>query len=95
MKIPVPLILLVAASVDAGTNRATRRSQKKPAASSTNDRFVSVTEAAAYLGVDTMTIRNMLKDGRLQAWTLGPRVLRIRLSDIESALSPYGAAVSQ
>ena len=37
-----------------------------------------------------MTIRNMLKDGRLTAWTLGPRVLRIRLSDLDSALSPYG-----
>ncbi len=97
MKIPVPLILLVAASVDAGANRretrATRRAQKKLGVV-TDDRFVSVAEAAIFLGVDTMTVRNMLKDGRLQAWTLGPRVLRIRLSDIESALSPYGA-VSQ
>ena len=54
------------------------------------DHFLSVAESAAYLGVDPMTIRNMLKDGRLRAWTLGPRVLRIRLSDLDSALSPYG-----
>lgn len=32
----------------------------------------------------------MLRDGRLQGWTLGPRVLRIRLSDLDAALSPYG-----
>jgi excisionase family DNA binding protein len=56
----------------------------------TDDRFVSVTEAAAYLGVDRLTVRHMLLDGRLRAYTLGPRVLRIRLSDIHAALQPYG-----
>jgi excisionase family DNA binding protein len=56
------------------------------------DRFISIADAAAYLGVDPMTVRNMLRDGRLQAWTLGPRVLRIRLSDIKAALQPYGGA---
>ena len=54
------------------------------------DRFLSVTEVAEYLGCDRLTVHNMLRDGRLQAWTLGPRMLRIRLSDIESALQPYG-----
>lgn len=92
MKIPVLLILALAASIDAGANRATRRAQKKTAATFTGDRFVSVAESAAYLSVDPMTIRNMLKDGRLRAWTLGPRVLRIKLSDLESALQPYGGA---
>jgi len=57
-----------------------------------NDRFISVTEAAKYLGVTTLTIRNMLLDGRLQGWNLGPRVLRIRLSDLKAALTPYGGA---
>lgn len=54
------------------------------------DRFLSITETAEYLGVNAMTIRNMIRDGRLKAHTLGPRVLRIRLSDIDSALTPYG-----
>lgn len=57
-----------------------------------NDRFLTVTEAADYLGVNVMTIRNMLRDGRLKAYTLGHRVLRIRLSDIDAALQPYGGA---
>jgi excisionase family DNA binding protein len=57
---------------------------------SLDDRLLSVAEAAEYLGVNPMTVRNMLTDGRLTACTLGPRVLRIRLSAIESALQPYG-----
>jgi excisionase family DNA binding protein len=59
-------------------------------ATPTTDPLFSVNETAAYLHVDPMTVRNMLRDGRLHAVTLGPRVLRIRLSDIESALQPYG-----
>lgn len=53
--------------------------------------FLSVIEAADYLGVDPRTIRNMLLDGRLKGYTtLGPRTLRIRRSEIDAALSPYG-----
>jgi excisionase family DNA binding protein len=59
---------------------------------SADDRLVSIATAAHYLGVTTRTVRNMVLDGRLPAYTLGPRVLRIRLSDIESALQPYGGA---
>jgi excisionase family DNA binding protein len=51
--------------------------------------FVSIAEAAAYLGVNVRSIRNMLYDGRLKAYKLGPRIVRIRLSDIDSALQPY------
>jgi excisionase family DNA binding protein len=84
VKIPILLILALAASIDPGANRANRRTTKL------EDRFVSVAEAAEYLGVDPRTIRNMLRDGRLKASTLGPRVLRIRLSDLHAALQPYG-----
>ena len=93
MKFPLLLCLLVVASVDAGANRATRRKdyQKKPPAP-LPDRLITVQATAIYLGVDTRTVRNMIHDGRLKAVTLGPRVLRIRLSDIDSALTPYGGA---
>jgi excisionase family DNA binding protein len=59
---------------------------------SADDRLVSIATAADYLGVTQRTVRNMLLDGRLPAYTLGPRILRIRLSDIEAALAPYGGA---
>ena len=94
---PFPLLLCaacLAASVtpSATTNRATRRFREKNPAFGGDDRFVSVTEAADYLGVTTRTIRNMLLDNRLRAYTLGPRTLRIRLSDLHAALAPYGGA---
>lgn len=57
------------------------------------DRFLSVQEAADYLGVNTRTIRVALTDGRLRGYTLGPRVLRIKLSELEAALKPYGGAL--
>jgi len=34
----------------------------------------------------------MLRDGRLKGYTLGHRTLRLRLSEIDAALSPYGGA---
>lgn len=45
-----------------------------------------------YLGVNVRSIRNMLTDGRLKAYKLGPRIVRIRLSDIDAALAPYTEA---
>lgn len=90
MKFPLVLCLLLAASIDATANRATRRSAKTAAIQPVTDRYLSVAEAAEYLGVNAMTVRNMLKDGRLTGVTLGHRVLRIRLSDIEKSLQPWG-----
>lgn len=58
----------------------------------TSDRLISIAEAAEYLGVNERTVRNMLTDGRLKAHTLGPRIVRIRLSDINKALTPYTEA---
>jgi excisionase family DNA binding protein len=53
------------------------------------DKFVSIGYTAEYLGVNERTVRNMLYDGRLKAHKLGPRVVRIRLSDIDAALEPW------
>jgi excisionase family DNA binding protein len=57
---------------------------------SADDRLVSIATAASYLDVNPRTIYNMIQDGRLTAYTLGPRVLRIRLSQLDAALAPYG-----
>jgi excisionase family DNA binding protein len=55
----------------------------------TDDRLVSIADAAAYLGVNVRSVRNMLTDGRLNAYKLGPRVVRLRMSEIDAALEPY------
>jgi excisionase family DNA binding protein len=57
------------------------------------DRFISVQEAADYLNANTRTIRVALTDGRLRGYNLGPRVLRIKLSELEAALTPYGGGL--
>ena len=36
-----------------------------------DDKLVSIADAAAYLGVNERTIRNMLTDGRLKAYVTG------------------------
>lgn len=66
------------------TNRAARR-----LAAAGRPVYVSITETAAILDVDPRTVRNMLNDGRLRGYKLGNFVLRLRLDEIESAMTPY------
>lgn len=59
---------------------------------STTREFISQRDAAELIGVTDRTIRNMIADGRLKAYTLGPRVVRLRRSEVEAALQPIPAA---
>lgn len=54
--------------------------------------FITIPQTAEYLGVNTHTIRTMIRDGRLKAYSLGNRVVRLRISEIDDALKPYGVA---
>jgi excisionase family DNA binding protein len=54
--------------------------------------YITQQEAADHLGVTDRTIRQMIADGRLRAYRLGPRVVRLRLDEIEAALQPFGGA---
>jgi excisionase family DNA binding protein len=54
--------------------------------------YIKQMEAAELLGVTDRTIRNMVADGRLKAYTLGPHVIRLRLDEVEAALRPIGGA---
>ena len=53
---------------------------------------MSVAQTAEYLGVTTRTVQQMIADGRLRAYRLGPRIVRLRRNDIDAALQPYGGA---
>jgi excisionase family DNA binding protein len=53
---------------------------------------LSIADAATYLGVTTRTVQQMIADGRLRAYRLGPRIVRLRRDDIDAALQPYGGA---
>ena len=54
--------------------------------------FVSIADAANYLGVTTRTIRQMIADGRLRGYRSGSRLVRLRLDEIDAAMQPFGGA---
>jgi excisionase family DNA binding protein len=64
-------------------NRAARRRPER-AEPSPPDMSIAVT--ARYLGINTTTVRVMISDGRLKAYRLGGRIIRLRRSEIDSAM---------
>ena len=57
----------------------------------TATKFLTQQQVAQMLGVTDRTVRNMIADSRLKAYSLGPRMIRLRLDEVESALVPIGA----
>lgn len=54
--------------------------------------LLTIPEAAAALKVSPVTIARWLKQGRLQAYRMGPRAVRIRREDLIEVLKPSGHA---
>jgi excisionase family DNA binding protein len=57
-------------------------------------RYVTIAEAASYLGVTKRTIHAMICDGRLTAYRNGNRLIRLDLNEIDSAMQPFGGGVA-
>ena len=57
-------------------------------------RYVSIVEAADYLGVTERTIRTMIADGRLTGYRMAKNFIRLDLDEIDAAMTPYGGGVS-
>lgn len=57
-----------------------------------SQRYITISDAADYLGVTTRTVRAMVADGRLVAYRCGPRVVRLRLDEVDAAMVPMGGA---
>ncbi len=53
-----------------------------------HDQWVPLSEAADYYKVSTDTIRRMATRGEIEARRFGPRLIRVRLLDIEAASRP-------
>jgi excisionase family DNA binding protein len=71
----------VAASTNPATNRAARRT-----AADASPPDMSIQDTARYLGLTPKAVRSMISDGRLRAYRLGARVIRLRRSEIDAAL---------
>jgi excisionase family DNA binding protein len=52
--------------------------------------YIGIPESATYLGVAEKTIRRLIRDGKLPAYRLGNRVIKLKISDVESVLTPIG-----
>lgn len=50
--------------------------------------LLTIAETARQLKVSTITVQRWLKQGRLRAYRLGPRSIRIRRSDLNDLLVP-------
>ncbi len=48
--------------------------------------LVSIGQAAAYANVHPMTLRRWVSAGRVRAYRLGPRTLRVDLHELEATL---------
>ena len=53
---------------------------------------VSIAAAADTLGVSTKTIRRYIADGRLTACRMGPRLIRVDMTEVDALLSPIPTA---
>lgn len=56
---------------------------------------LSITDAAARMGVDYKTIRRWIAAGTLPARRIGPRLVRIRVADLDALGAPLGPQVGR
>lgn len=54
--------------------------------------LLTIAEAAALLKVGRSTVNRWLRDGRLPAYRVGPKAVRIRRTDLEQLMTPVGEA---
>lgn len=55
-------------------------------------RYVTILQAAEYLGVTDRTVRQMISDGRLRGYRAGNRLIRLKVDEIDAAMKPFGGA---
>ena len=55
---------------------------------------VGLVEGAKYVGVHTRTLRRWIAEGRLTAYRVGPRLIKVDLVELEKMHQPVGASVA-
>lgn len=59
------------------------------------DDFCTVAEAAAMLGVSASTVWRWVDAGKLPAFRVGPKAIRIKRRDVEAAVRPHRAEAAR
>ena len=54
--------------------------------------FLTITEAAARIGVNTKTVRRRIADGSLVGYRVGPRLIRLDPAEVDALLRPIPTA---
>jgi excisionase family DNA binding protein len=54
---------------------------------------MSVNDVAKYLGVTPRTVHTMIADGRLRAYKLGDRIIRLRCDEVDASMTTIDPAV--
>lgn len=57
-------------------------------------RLDTIKSAAEYAGVSTKTIRRWIAEGRLCAYRLGPKLIKVDLDQLEAMFRPIGGRAS-
>jgi excisionase family DNA binding protein len=60
----------------------------QPTSTGSESPWVTRTQAAQRVGVTTRCIDLMVGDGRLKSYTLGPRIVRLRVDEVDAAFKP-------
>lgn len=55
-------------------------------------RLTSLANAATYADLSQRTLRRYVAAGRLRAYRVGPRLLKVDLDDLDTILTPVGGA---
>jgi excisionase family DNA binding protein len=84
----------VSIDIDSSVLPSNRAARRHPEAVSATRRWASIADTATYLKITTRTVKVMIADGRLTAYHLGPRIVRLDLREVDKAMVPYGGAVS-
>ncbi|GAB93724.1 helix-turn-helix domain-containing protein [Gordonia rhizosphera] len=53
-------------------------------------RLESISDAAAYADILVRTIRRFIADGRLNAYRIGLRLVKVDLNDLDAMMRPVG-----
>lgn len=56
------------------------------------EKFVSLAQSADYYGMSERSIRRMIAEGKLPAYRVGKRQIRIKVTDLEALAAPIPAA---